>query len=998
MLPEPRGLPLHLAPMAPKAKPAAKQSAKACAGQSAGRPSGAGSESACAAVDPATRAGGQSPAPKHANDSLGEDVLVPAKRARGPAHDVTPPTLVKPTLPKNDSIEEAWSVMKNVIPWVKQALAESTVVGADLKSKKLHECEPLGIKTNIMSDDMASYQAPWDTEQCLKSLRATSLYQAGGNLFWVLASPHGACPAPSLCWSQLRNLQDTFFNPRAEKTKVAKDGRIVFPVILHAYVTEIGQLEFAAGAGETAFALLAGQGLVMAWYVAACDALLQADDRQLAALWQCALTVTLQLRLVCGQKNIMAQSIAVSEAMVVTSRHLTDTFMVFTDKLAKCEVPMEATSLDILRSLGVRFNGATINKTMLAAASLLNKRMPHACRAVLAHIEFGHGRDIFASGYNKIMRIIQIAEKCNEHLQSSVEDSILFFFAAAARMLDEDPKSAAKQFTMEGLDNRRGPGIVTTILGRLWVLEYCSDLVKDLASIEKPPKILAELQGVLQCFASFAAFTKEFPLPSDSGKSESQEVNPDDMSDVDAEDSGETAVERKKKDMSKHAGMMLELCFAACSGLADTELAEVIKGGSLEAMQKMKEDAGGATGASLREVRAALQTHRRIIAVEATSAAPPPSSRTLHRYDSEASESGANSKDELHTERNEVWRNAQAMRKKAAQIGLWSASPSQASTGALQQVFAKSGAVSLRGKATESHRAFVFSADLLAESAVMPWRNLADEALDLPYASSMLDFLQSQAGPFDILICCDGRSRKARRKIEDALASRRHVVETWLIYSGDSKLNQGRRVSFAADNREVIMIALPCPRTSLAVKERASYNACGEDTTHWGTYTGVQPMSLRQMPKVNPDDKSAILGIASDALASPPSRLADACSGALPLFWQERKPQGFWRQLLLDLDIKAVCDMTPGSGTLAASCMQEGVAYFGITRTAAHSSYLQNKLDRDALAIISIQGSALYEADMAEHIKAHFADIVEEFNAADVDDADTEEEQLDDDQ
>ena len=39
------------------------------------------------------------------------------------------------------------------------------------------------------------------------------------------------------------------------------------------------------------------------------------------------------------------------------------------------------------------------------------------------------------------MRVIQIAEKCNEHLQCSVEDSILFFFSAAARMVDEIPKS-----------------------------------------------------------------------------------------------------------------------------------------------------------------------------------------------------------------------------------------------------------------------------------------------------------------------------------------------------------------------------------------------------------------------------------------------------------------------------------------------------------------------------------------------------------------------------
>ena len=184
------------------------------------------------------------------------------------------------------------------------------------------------------------------------------------------------------------------------------DGRIVLPIILHAYVHEIGHLEFAAGAGDTAFPLLAGQGLVMAWYVAACEALLQGDDRQLAALWQCALTVTLQLRLVHGMKDIMAQSIAVSEAMVVTSRHLTDTFVVFTDKLAKCEVPMDMASLDIFRGLGVRFNGATINKTVLSAAILVAKRIPEASRAVLAHIEFGHGREMFSSGYNKIMRVI----------------------------------------------------------------------------------------------------------------------------------------------------------------------------------------------------------------------------------------------------------------------------------------------------------------------------------------------------------------------------------------------------------------------------------------------------------------------------------------------------------------------------------------------------------------------------------------------------------------
>ena len=128
-----------------------------------------------------------------------------------------------------------------------------------------------------------------------------------------------------------------------------------------------------------------------------------------------------------------------------------------------------------------------------------------------------------------------------------------------------------------------------------------------------------------------------------------------------------------------------------------------------------------------------------------------------------------------------------------------------------------------------------------------------------------------------------------------------------------------------------------------------------------------------------------------NALASPPSRLDDVLSGALPLFWQERKPQIFWRQILDDLEIKAVCDLTPGSGTLATACMQQGIAYFGVTRSKVHCTFLQNKLDRDALAIICIQGSALYEASMAEHVNEHFSDIVEEFNDADIDDAESDE-------
>ena len=53
-----------------------------------------------------------------------------------------------------------------------------------------------------------------------------------------------------------------------------------------------------------------------------------------------------------------------------------------------------------------------------------------------------------------------------------------------------------------------------------------------------------------------------------------------------------------------------------------------------------------------------------------------------------------------------------------------------------------------------------------------------------------------------------------------------------------------------------------------------------------------------------------------------------------------------------------------------------------------HSSFIQNRLDRDALACLTREGSALYEADLAKHIQDHFADVLDQCSAADMVDED----------
>lgn len=68
-------------------------------------------------------------------------------------------------------------------------------------------------------------------------------------------------------------------------------------------------------------------------------------------------------------------------------------------------------------------------------------------------------------------------------------------------------------------------------------------------------------------------------------------------------------------------------------------------------------------------------------------------------------------------------------------------------------------------------------------------------------------------------------------------------------------------------------------------------------------------------------------------------------------------------------------------GTLGQVCLQQRWKYFGVCRTAAHKSFVQNRLDRDILARITNEQSALYEPRLAKLIKVHFSDVLEQLSA-----------------
>ena len=128
------------------------------------------------------------------------------------------------------------------------------------------------------------------------------------------------------------------------------------------------------------------------------------------------------------------------------------------------------------------------------------------------------------------------------------------------------------------------------------------------------------------------------------------------------------------------------------------------------------------------------------------------------------------------------------------------------------------------------------------------------------------------------------------------------------------------------------------------------------------------------LPRISNGDKKQIFSTNPDVL---PKKWRDAVTSGEPLFWQETKSKQFWVDMLTELTVKCVVDLTPGSGTLATACMENGCNYFGICRDATHGTWLGNVLDRVALTYVCEAGAHLYQEDLSGTIKELFADMLQ---------------------
>ena len=100
---------------------------------------------------------------------------------------------------------------------------------------------------------------------------------------------------------------------------------------------------------------------------------------------------------------------------------------------------------------------------------------------------------------------------------------------------------------------------------------------------------------------------------------------------------------------------------------------------------------------------------------------------------------------------------------------------------------------------------------------------------------------------------------------------------------------------FKGKKVEAIYVITNFPRTAMKKEDRSKYTALGESSSYDDAYSGVQPQSWAGMHKISRENKQTIL--TSAGLPPSPSAGVFDDTGGVPLFWQERKPEMFYKVL-----------------------------------------------------------------------------------------------------
>jgi hypothetical protein len=327
----------------------------------------------------------------------------------------------------------------------------------------------------------------------MTSVETTSMYEAGGNLLWAdmnlgaasRNSEHVINEEPSM--QQVIDYAEQFFTLKGGGVSPSMQLSLVYPDVLETVVADVNAL-FSGGApsaGKTLPSkvnLVAGHPLLFAWYWSAGLALRDNDLVRVRALWQCALSCTIRVRLSSDPKELIVATMQISEKYTGFQKGMTDNFVTWSKKVMKIAEPNASAAkvATALASKSISYAGAKTSKQMILAAQTITANLDETCYADLRMLEREFGRDILTAGYIKLPKLIQT---CKGMLDTQ---SFTFKFSFVIRMMVVTLRQqlvTPSWFTIATMDNKAVDGEKTA--GWIAMTVAKSMVVKHLFSLMK---------------------------------------------------------------------------------------------------------------------------------------------------------------------------------------------------------------------------------------------------------------------------------------------------------------------------------------------------------------------------------------------------------------------------------------------------------------------------------------------------------------------------------
>ena len=225
-------------------------------------------------------------------------------------------------------------------------------------------------------------------------------------------------------------------------------------------------------------------------------------------------------------------------------------------------------------------------------------------------------------------------------------------------------------------------------------------------------------------------------------------------------------------------------------------------------------------------------------------------------------------------------------------------------------------------------------------------------ACDADRMKRVIDFIANKRSKDDLVILFDGRSRQCQKELEAAedklAASGAHAtVECWIVFVQPAKHEDprapGRQTNFAHNTREVAMCSLPSKSGLAKLVQRSEFNSCGESATSATTYTGVPMRRFSELPRMEEDVKSGILGVAAAGAVG--KRVTKHIEEKGHPFSQcEVKPINLWQRICEHHGVTHIVDLSPGSAGLAIAAAG-ALGYEGVAANEIHCGWLDSTLD-----------------------------------------------------